>query len=84
MVIFNTKCNLDFSQHWGKGVFSAEQLHSLAAPQFHWEAPGQGTAWSLVSAFTLARPQQEAHGQRSSEMEITHELLMQIRRGQSK
>lgn len=57
-----------------------------AAPLFHLEAPGQGTssAWSLVSAFTLAGPQQEAHEQRSSEMEITHELLMQIRRGQSK
>lgn len=59
---------------------------SSAAPLFRLEAPEQrsASAWSLVSAFTLARPQQEAHEQRSSEMEITRELLMQIRRGQSK
>lgn len=27
MVIFNTKCNLHFSQHWGKRVLSAEKFH---------------------------------------------------------
>lgn len=57
-----------------------------ATPLLHLEAPGQDTAsaWSLVSAVTPAGPQQEAHEQRSSEMEITHELLMQERRGQPK
>lgn len=87
MVISNTKCNLHFSQHWGKGALSAEQFHYLISSS----SVSLGSSWprpcsclDLVSAFTLARPRQEAHEQRSSEMEITHELLMQTRRGQSK